>query len=299
MQLDGLDSSTKATQEPAESRSATRWLLPVAVLVNASLLLAIFKVFPESAIVIRSSGTELLVLNPAAASALWWGIAIFTLLLLFLSPLAWRQRRRWLCGFIVVFCLLFVPWMAIHRGLEVLSRWHLQDRVSTSDGDEFALLASSFLQGRTAALVRPMDSGLLYDRFDVLEMTSFDDPQNYVLLVRPQSHVRPDVAGVYIAGGFVLGVLGTNECHLAYEVDTQRAISGEAIRGISPFVLINATDAPIRNDVARIDEVMANESMHARTPSRSVLERALQHENPTVRDLAAKWLVMMDEVQQE
>ncbi len=227
----------------------------------------------------------------------WWLVLFFAVPISFVSMLglgilgATRRRRPMLsltaggaCGLcmiapIAAFIQTFAPW---GTGPEVID----------DAGSRYQFGESSFLQGQTLALIRFRNETVFYRHYDVLVETTGDSPRSYLRIVCPAGQQK--IPGrVFLVDGWLISLRNDdNRSYMAYDLTTDRAYGYGEIEGLSPFLALGEHD---ELDPDNTDEFLRHAAAPEKgTPTVSGVREGLQHKNPRVRDLAAKWLVVAE-----
>lgn len=215
------------------------------------------------------------------------------------SPRSERLFARWF----VALVLLSLP-AVIFGGIATnIGGWTCHGMVTTG-GQTYAFLDSSFLQGQTMALGRRRAINLFWTEWDMLGENNGDSPRSYALVVRTNQAVDGYGQLYLTPDNCLVGIRYENNAYLYYDISADRFIGHGPIEELSPFVLLDTTTAPCAGDIEATvkwigEAARGSENerippkvalVRAGVPRQSVLEAALAHPNPAVRDAAAKML---------
>lgn len=175
-----------------------------------------------------------------------------------------------------------------------LAPWHYGPSIQGPNGQIYYVMESSFLQGQSLVLAKLEQQTWLTKTSRALVETNGDSPQSWQTIVRPAT--SNDDGGLTAAispTGLLCGFRYHDRCFFAFDLNAETRYGRNGIRGVSPFVLLDA-DTPLHEpDVERIAKrIRDHEPQWSNNgiPKIEQLENGLNHPNPAVKAVAKRLL---------
>lgn len=298
-------------------RAAWVWLAHGGLLICIALLLLNATLRRDRAIIDPQASAEhrireVMIYEPAARPLLPWGGLLVLVVLAASAELevAWLQARARCFGRMTLALGLAGVVLPLACTYVVLAGraaapWRVADELRTADGQNWAFLVHrSSLLGSDLCLATLATSDTLRRRYTVLGSASSNLEEPYLALVRPARPGNDRPFKIWLsADGRLLGCTRFHDCYWVFDTARRRFVAGEALRELSPFMLVGADDPLEANDqknYLRLLDLQAarqglGEIMNG-LPARTVLEAARRHPNSAVRDLVFRSLQIYPEV---
>lgn len=233
--------------------------------------------------------TRAALLKPGIETVIWCLGGFCALVMLVLSGVCWNRGFLGLWALCLAVGLLAFPIAAGYRVVAGLAPWTVCSTLLGPDGETYAFLDSSFMQGQTMALGKVAADGIIYRNFDILGHTNGDCPRSYALIVRPTNKVRTTYGQLHLtSSGTLLGLRYANKCFFAYDFVTNQFAGHGDVESISPFSLVDANSRLHDPDVKPLFKNPDDQPIGLL--KKQVLLDAMNHANVEVRRVAKQLL---------
>ena len=199
------------------------------------------------------------------------------------------QCRRIPEGILVLLGTIAASILALAIGFR-LAKCTVYSPMTAADGNRYCFVGTHLPKKYEIALARIRASGLVYQTVEILD-TAYLGRSKALLVIRPAS--RNDERGViYPVGTGQLACCRDNECYMVYDLASHQLESDLQLR--SPFLLLDDKSGIDAGDEAAILRVISSTNNYNLIPPTSeLLNQALAHPNPAVRQSAAAMLKAM------
>ena len=200
------------------------------------------------------------------------------------------------------------PFTGCARFLRNPAPWVQYGTLDHPNGQRYAFLDSSFMQGQLLVIARIESTHWYGTRYTGLVLTNGDSPRFYISVVRPEGRASGSYGQLLLTPDErILAVRWRNQVYMAYDPKTGKRWAHGDIYTLSPFVALDANAVPSEEDIdltlTAMRESLRNRPLggawrpdtieHEPTsgaPAVPLLEQAQLHPNPAVR-FAAKRLL--------
>lgn len=199
-------------------------------------------------------------------------------------------RSRIACVFVSIAIVLSSCAGAFYN----LAPWQYGPAIQGPDGQIYYVMESSFLQGQTLVLARLERRNWLQQTSRVLVETNGDSPQSWQTIVRPAtSNDDGALTAAVSPTGLLCGFRYHDHCFFAFDLNAGTRYGRNGIKGMSPFVLLDA-DTPLHEpDIERIAKRIREydpQWSDNGIPKIGQLKDGLIHPNLAIQALAKRWL---------
>lgn len=200
------------------------------------------------------------------------------------------------------------PFTGCARFLRNPAPWVQYGALDHPNGQRYAFLNSSFMQGQLLVIARIESTHWYGTRYTGLVLTNGDSPRYYISIVRPNDQATGSYGQLLLTPDErILAVRSSNRVYMAYDPHTGKRWAHGDIYTLSPFVALDADAVPSEGDIdltlAAMRESLRREQAGnvsnadviehepiSGVPAVPLLQQAEQHPNPAVRGAAQRLL---------